>query len=89
VLLYFYYTCISGKVKRLGAKMGKNVFSYRISKDRKVFISWNGKPVTVLSGNKAESFVESVTGAGEDAQLIMAKATGNFKRGNEHNKSRG
>lgn len=39
----------------------------------------------VLKGGKAESFLRRVAGldaAGQ--QLVMAKVTGNFKRGNEH-----
>ena len=60
------------------------VFSYRIAKDRKVFISWNGKQVTTISGRRAEAFISSIENKdGKDAQLIMAKATGNFKHGNE------
>lgn len=65
-------------------KFDEEVFSYKITKDRKVFISWYGKQVIVLSGGKAEAFISDMAGADEKgAQLIMAKATGNFKRGNE------
>ena len=40
--------------------------------------------MTTLSGGKAEAFISEIAGAqGKDAQLIMAKITGNFKRGNE------
>jgi len=60
------------------------VFAYRITKDRKVFISWHGKQVTTLGGRKAEEFIINIENAnGKDAQLIMAKATGHFKHGNE------
>ena len=60
------------------------VFTYRITKDKKVFISYEGKQVTTLSGGKAEKFIADIADAyGKDAQLIMAKVTGNFKRGNE------
>jgi len=60
------------------------IFSYSISKDSKVFISYEGKQVTTLSGKNAEKFISKIDGAvGKDAQLIMAKVTGNFKRGNE------
>ena len=64
--------------------LDEEVFSYRITKDRKVFISYHGKQVTVLSGNRAETFISEIKDAeGKEAQLIMAKVTGNFKRGNE------
>jgi len=64
--------------------LDEEVFAYRITKDRKVFISYHGKQVTTLSGNKAEAFIADISGTqGKEAQLVMAKATGNFKRGNE------
>ena len=64
--------------------LDEEVFTYRITKDNKVFISYEGKQVTILSGGKAEKFIADITEAdGKEAQLIMAKVTGNFKRGNE------
>ena len=64
--------------------LGEEVFTYRVTKDNKVFISYEGKQVTTLSGKKAEDFIGKIQNAeGKRAQLIMAKATGNFKRGNE------
>jgi len=61
-----------------------DVFTYKITKDKKVFISYENKHVTTLSGKKAEEFIKRIDNAeGKDAQLIMAKVTGNFKRGNE------
>ena len=63
----------------------EEVFAYKITKDGKAFISWHGKQVVTLSGEKALAFVKAIELAGgeEEAQLIMAKVTGNFKRGNE------
>lgn len=64
-------------------------FSYRVSKDNKIFISWYGKQVTILSGKQSEKFLSRMENAeGKDAQLIMAKVTGNFKHGNEKNNKR-
>lgn len=58
--------------------------TYRITKDKKVFISWHGKQVITLSGTKAEDFIIDIKDAdSKEAQLIMAKVTGNFKHGNE------
>lgn len=60
------------------------VFSFRSSRDGKVFIAWRGRVVTTLAGDTARRFltaVEHETAA--EAQLRMARATGNFKRGNE------
>ena len=65
-------------------KLNEEIFTYRITKDRKVFISWYGKQVTTLSGSKAEAFISDIEDAqGKEAQLILAKATGHFKHGNE------
>jgi hypothetical protein len=61
-----------------------NAFDYRTTKDGKVLISYEGRVVTTLKGGAARNFIERVVGADEDkVQLALAKATGNFKRGNE------
>jgi hypothetical protein len=66
-----------------------STFSYRASADRSVHISWGGSVVTVLGGPAAERFLERVADADEDAaQMLMAKATGQFKRGNEKTSKR-
>jgi hypothetical protein len=49
-----------------------------------VFITWNGKQVTILKDQAARKFLAAVAGLeGKAAQLVMAKITGNFNRGNE------
>lgn len=58
-------------------------FSYRTTKDGTVFIAWHGKTVTVLKGPAALRFLARAAAGDEAAQLAMAKATGNFKHGNE------
>jgi hypothetical protein len=59
-------------------------FSYRITKDRRVFIEWRGRTVTVLKGRQAEKLIAGLPRMSpEQEQLALAKATGNFKRGNE------
>jgi adenylylsulfate kinase-like enzyme len=69
-------------------RLDEEVFSYRASKD-KVFLSWYGKQVMILKGRDAEKFLSKIDGLdGKAAQLVMAKITGNFKRGNErHSKA--
>ena len=60
------------------------VFTYKVTKDKKVFISWYGKQVTTLSGKNSEEFMRKIESADfHKRQLIMAKVTGNFKHGNE------
>ena len=59
-------------------------FSYRASSNGLVQIAYCGKTVTTLRGKDADRFLNRVEGAdARAAQLAMAKATGNFKRGNE------
>ena len=59
-------------------------FSYRERKDGTVALYWKRIPATTLGGKLAENFLAAAAAAGEDElQLLMAKATGNFKRGNE------
>lgn len=60
------------------------IFDYRVTKNGTVMITWHGKTVKTLSGQKADDFLEKIADIeGKDAQLVMAKITGNFKRGNE------
>ncbi|QCJ41291.1 hypothetical protein FAY30_04930 [Bacillus sp. S3] len=60
-------------------------FSYRITKSNTVFLNYFDKPIKTLKGKDAEKFLEKIQNAEDKkaVQLILAKATGNFKRGNE------
>jgi len=59
-------------------------FSYRLVKDGSVRIYWRDRHVVTLAGPKAAAFRARVESADEhEAQLLMARVTGNFKRGNE------
>lgn len=59
-------------------------FSYKITKDNKIFIYWNGKQASILNGKESERFLLKIQDKEiKEVQLIMAKITGNFKRGNE------
>lgn len=65
--------------------LNNEVFTYRMSKDNKVFIYWNGKRVIILKEQEAQKLIARIRNLGNhEAQLVMAKVTGNFKRGNEH-----
>ncbi|MFZ5354889.1 MAG: hypothetical protein ACOZCL_19485 [Bacillota bacterium] len=65
-------------------RLDEEVFSYKVSKDNKVFIFWHGKQVMILKAKESEKFLSKIQNAEhKEAQLIMAKITGNFKRGNE------
>lgn len=55
-------------------------FDYQVQGDS-VVISHRGKAATVLRGNKARDFLDEVDAG--DAQQLMARLTGNYRRGNE------
>ncbi|WP_026561860.1 hypothetical protein AB3Z07_11680 [Metabacillus halosaccharovorans] len=65
--------------------LDENPFSYRVHKDKTIFLEYYGRQVKILRGKEAEKFLRKVTEAEneKDIQLVMAKITGNFKRGNE------
>jgi hypothetical protein len=64
-------------------------FSYRSRKDGSVAIFWRNRPATVLTGMLAQRFLDAAPSATDDErQLLMARATGNFKRGNERKDKR-
>lgn len=65
-------------------RFDEEVFSYRATKDGKVFLYWYGKQVKILKGPVAQEFLEDIASVDQrEAQLVMARVTGNFKRGNE------
>lgn len=64
--------------------LDKEPFSYKLTKDKKFFIYWNGKQVTILRGKESQRFLYKIKNADvKEVQLIMAKITGNFRHGNE------
>lgn len=59
-------------------------FNYRVQKSGQVVLSWYGRPVKTLSGHDAQKFLVRLEGLDDHAaQLVMARVTGNFRRGNE------
>ena len=49
-------------------------------KNGEVVITHHGRVATTLRGSKAADFLDEV---GDDDQELMARLTGNYKRGNE------
>ena len=65
-------------------KLADEPFAYRVSKEGKVFIYWQGRQVMILKDRPAQKFLVQVAQADtRQAQLVMAKLTGHFKHGNE------
>jgi hypothetical protein len=40
----------------------EEAFTYKITKDHKVFIYWKGKQVAILTGRASEKFLSSIDG---------------------------
>jgi hypothetical protein len=65
--------------------MGKEPFSYRITKNGKVFVYCHGeqrKREIVLKGARVKKLVTELP-AMDPKQLALTRSTGNLKRGNE------
>lgn len=59
-------------------------FTYRAKDDGSVEVFHFNRSATTLRGAAARRFLEDVSTADEDAaQGLMARVTGNYKRGNE------
>ena len=63
---------------------GMPEFTWRATKDGRVLIGRQGRTVTTLAGARARRFLDDLDGTDErGTQLLLARATGNFRRGNE------
>ena len=59
-------------------------FAYEMRRGGDVVITHHGKRATVLRGARADEFVDEVASGDESSrQHVMARWTGNYKRGNE------
>jgi phosphoheptose isomerase len=64
-------------------------FEYALRKSGEVALMRHGKLVTTLRGSKAHAFAAEIEGCSRaEAQQLMARLTGNYKRGNERRSSR-
>jgi hypothetical protein len=64
-------------------------FSYQARADGSILVRYHAAPVTVLRGRAAERFATRIASADAGAaQQLMARVTGNFKRGNERDGKR-
>jgi hypothetical protein len=60
---------------------GPSGFAYSTHRNGDVVITHNGRRAAQLRGSKAQRFLRSVNE--ENSQMLMARLTGNYKRGNE------
>jgi len=65
-------------------RLKDNPFDYQMTKANKMMIFFHDKMIMTLSEKKSIKLDAKLTVADEfNQQLILAKATGNFKHGNE------
>jgi hypothetical protein len=65
-------------------KLDESPFDYRATKDGRVLLYRHGKQVKMLAGAEAQKFLARIEPLNDAAaQLLMAKATGHFRHGNE------
>lgn len=65
-------------------KLNELKFSYKTTRDGKVFIYWHDKQVKTLIGKQASKLLSKISRVDDkEKQLLLAKVTGNFKRENE------
>ncbi|GIN85812.1 hypothetical protein J6TS2_21980 [Heyndrickxia sporothermodurans] len=69
-------------------RLDENPFCYVVTKNETVIIKYFGKQVKMLKGKEAKKILNRINAAKDEkeVQLILAKVTGNFKRGNERRK---
>jgi hypothetical protein len=60
---------------------GPDGFEYSVRADGSVLISHRGRVATTLRGGRAAEFLDHVEH--DDPQLVMARWTGQYRRGNE------
>ncbi|MBS4172723.1 hypothetical protein [Bacillus sp. FJAT-49736] len=66
-------------------KLSEEPFSYNITKSGTVIIYYKKKQIKMLKGKEAERLIANIIAAKDNTvqvQLLLAKITGNFKRGN-------
>ncbi|KGR77417.1 hypothetical protein [Ureibacillus manganicus] len=64
----------------------EGIFDFLITKKGTVIIYYEGKQIKIIKDKEAERLIKRIEEAANDhtkIQLLLAKITGNFKRGNE------
>lgn len=67
-------------------RLSKEPFNYEITKKGTVVIHYKGKQIKIVKDREAERLITRIKEVEDNIsaiQLVLAKITGNFKRGNE------
>lgn len=60
-----------------------NPFSYEVAKSGEVRVFRGGRVVTIVRGTTAAKLAERLGDSDAQDQQVLARVTGNYKRGNE------
>lgn len=63
--------------------LGDDPFGYRVTKDGSVRVTRGGREVVVVGGAEAAKLIARLGFDDETDQHLLARATGNYRRGNE------
>ncbi|WP_101569876.1 hypothetical protein [Brevibacterium sp. 239c] len=63
-------------------------FDYRITKSGMLVITRSGRTVMELGGKKASALIPKLGVSNDSDQQLLARATGNYRRGNERHVNR-
>lgn len=63
-------------------------FDWQVTKAGKILIFRRGRQVAVVAGPRADRLQPLLEGGPEQAQQALARATGNYRRGNERSGKR-
>lgn len=67
-------------------KLIEHPFSYTITNSETIIIHRNNKQIAIIKGKESLKIQSKILNKSErQIQLILAKITGNYKRGNERN----
>ena len=58
-------------------------FSYRVTKDGRILVSRGGRLIVTVAGSRAERLIGMLGADDAQDQELLARATGNYRRGNE------
>ncbi|OXS68495.1 hypothetical protein B1B04_20420 [Lysinibacillus sp. KCTC 33748] len=67
-------------------RLSEEPFAYQITKKGTVVIAYEGKQIKIVKDREAERHIARIKEVEDNltaVQLLLAKITGNFKRGNE------
>ena len=67
-------------------RLSEEPFAYQITKNGTVAINYKGKQIKIVKDKDAERLIARIKSVEDnitEVQLLLAKITGNFKRGNE------